>query len=169
MSHSWLGWGLIPAHGLRAGVGWFPKRNWSGLWNGREGVGQAKNSKCPRLLALSAAHPEQLQHQRIQSPSCNRHRLFFCPVLPPLKKAPPSLKDCPSRRSTEFLLPSPQLLPKFGLGFCHLQSKSYNWEFPGSPVIKTLHFHCRGPGTIPGRGTKISKASRHGQKKKSYN
>ena len=28
-------------------------------------------------------------------------------------------------------------------------------DFPGSPVVKTLHFHCRGMSSIPGRGTKI--------------
>ena len=30
-----------------------------------------------------------------------------------------------------------------------------NWDFPGGPVVKTLHFHCRGTGFLPGRGTKI--------------
>ena len=30
------------------------------------------------------------------------------------------------------------------------------WEFPGGPVVRTLHFHCRGPRyKIPGRDTKI--------------
>ena len=33
------------------------------------------------------------------------------------------------------------------------------WEFPGSPVVKTQHFHCRGPGSIPGLGTKIPQAA----------
>ena len=28
-------------------------------------------------------------------------------------------------------------------------------DFSGSPVVKTLHFHCRGMGSIPGQGTKI--------------
>ena len=29
-------------------------------------------------------------------------------------------------------------------------------EFPGGPVVRTLHFHCRGPRfKIPGRDTKI--------------
>lgn len=27
--------------------------------------------------------------------------------------------------------------------------------FPGGPVVKTLCFHCRGTGSIPGQGTKI--------------
>ena len=30
------------------------------------------------------------------------------------------------------------------------------WDFPGGPVGKTPHFHCRGTGSIPGQGTKIS-------------
>ena len=38
-------------------------------------------------------------------------------------------------------------------------------NLPGSPMIKTLHFHCRGMGSIPGKGTKIPWAKRHGQKK----
>ena len=28
-------------------------------------------------------------------------------------------------------------------------------EFPGSPVVRSWCFHCRGPGSIPGWGTKI--------------
>ena len=39
-------------------------------------------------------------------------------------------------------------------------------EFPGDPVIRTLHFHCQGPRFIPGQGTKILQATLHGQKKK---
>ena len=31
----------------------------------------------------------------------------------------------------------------------------YCWEFPGGPVVRTWHFHCRGPGFDPGWGTKI--------------
>ena len=33
-------------------------------------------------------------------------------------------------------------------------------------MVRTLHFHCRGPGSIPGRGTKIPQATWDGQKKK---
>ena len=29
-------------------------------------------------------------------------------------------------------------------------------EFPGSPVFRTQHFHCHGPGSIPGQETQIS-------------
>ena len=39
-------------------------------------------------------------------------------------------------------------------------------DFPGSPVVKTPCFDCRGMGSIPGQGTKILRAARHGQKKK---
>ena len=32
-------------------------------------------------------------------------------------------------------------------------------------MVRT-HFHCRGPGSIPGQGTKITQAAWLGQKKK---
>ena len=32
-------------------------------------------------------------------------------------------------------------------------------DFSGSPVVKTLHSHFRGQGSIPGLGTKILYAS----------
>ena len=36
-------------------------------------------------------------------------------------------------------------------------------EFPGDPVVRTQRSHCWGPGSIPGRGTKIPQAAWHGQ------
>ena len=27
--------------------------------------------------------------------------------------------------------------------FCELKEKKKSWDFPGGPVVKTLHFHCR--------------------------
>ena len=39
-------------------------------------------------------------------------------------------------------------------------------DFPGGPVVKTLHFHCRGYEFDPGWRTKISQATQCGQKKK---
>ena len=39
-------------------------------------------------------------------------------------------------------------------------------DFPGSPVAKTRHFHCRGYSSIPGQGTEIPYAARRGQKGK---
>ena len=38
-------------------------------------------------------------------------------------------------------------------------------EFPGSPVVRTLRFHCCGLGSIPGQGTKIPQAVQCSQKK----
>ena len=38
------------------------------------------------------------------------------------------------------------------------------WDFPGSPVVKTPGFQCRGMGSIPGQGTKIPQAVRRRQK-----
>ena len=32
-------------------------------------------------------------------------------------------------------------------------------------MVKTPHFHCRGPVSIPGQGTKIPHAAQHVQKK----
>ena len=43
-------------------------------------------------------------------------------------------------------------------------SKSFFREFPGSPVVRIQCFHCWGPGSSPGRGTKITQALRCGQK-----
>ena len=39
-------------------------------------------------------------------------------------------------------------------------------EFPGGPVVRTLHIHCRiagDTGLIPGQGTKIPHAVQHSQ------
>ena len=43
-----------------------------------------------------------------------------------------------------------------------------SWEFPGVPVVRTLVFRtsAEGPGSIPGRGTKIPQAVWHNQKQK---
>ena len=40
-------------------------------------------------------------------------------------------------------------------------------DFCGNPAVKTLHFHCRGTGSIPLWGTKIPKATWHEVKWKS--
>ena len=44
-----------------------------------------------------------------------------------------------------------------------------DWDFPGGPVVKTPSFHCRGRGFNPWWGTKIPKAVRCSQKKKTQN
>ena len=44
--------------------------------------------------------------------------------------------------------------------------KKTNAKFPGSPVVRTQCFHCWGPGSIPGWGTKIPEAVLHAAKKK---
>ena len=38
-------------------------------------------------------------------------------------------------------------------------------ELPGGLVVRNLGFHCQGPGSIPGRGTKILQAAMLDQKK----
>ena len=40
------------------------------------------------------------------------------------------------------------------------------WGFPNSLVVRTLCFHCRVPGSILGRETKILRAMQCSQKKK---
>ena len=47
-----------------------------------------------------------------------------------------------------------------------LKKKKDCREFPGSPVVRTPCFTYEGPGSIPGRGTKIPQAAWRGQKKK---
>ena len=34
-----------------------------------------------------------------------------------------------------------------------------SWDFPGSPVVKTLPYNAEGVGSIPGQGVKIPHAS----------
>ena len=46
-----------------------------------------------------------------------------------------------------------------------LQNQVNIWELPGSPMIRTQRFHCKGPGSIPGWGTKILQTVWHGQNK----
>ena len=41
-----------------------------------------------------------------------------------------------------------------------------SWEFPDGLVIRTRHFRCQGPGSVPGQGTKILQTMQHGKKKK---
>ena len=36
-------------------------------------------------------------------------------------------------------------------------------------MVGTQHFHCHGPGSIPGQGTKIPQAVWRGQRKKNRN
>jgi len=42
------------------------------------------------------------------------------------------------------------------------------WEFPGGLVGRILGFHCRGPSSIPGQGTKILASSTVQPKIKKY-
>lgn len=42
-------------------------------------------------------------------------------------------------------------------------------DFPGRPVVKTAHFHCRGKGSISSWETKILPVTCHGQKIKIEN
>ena len=44
--------------------------------------------------------------------------------------------------------------------------KTKAWDFPGSPVVKTLPSTAGGVGSIPGQGTKVLPAAGCGQKLK---
>ena len=46
--------------------------------------------------------------------------------------------------------------------------KPLEWGFSGSPVVRTQHFHCWGPGSTPSQGTKIPQAI-HGTAKLNSN
>ena len=43
-----------------------------------------------------------------------------------------------------------------------IKTTFYFRDFPGGPVVKTPHFHCRGMGSIPGWGTNIPHIKKHG-------
>lgn len=45
---------------------------------------------------------------------------------------------------------------------CH--GKEQNREFPGGTAVRTEHFQCQGPGSVPGQGTKTPRAVKHNQK-----
>ena len=53
-----------------------------------------------------------------------------------------------------------------GVGVRDVSRKTLEGEFPGSPVVRTPGFHCRGPRSIPGRVTRIPQAAPHGWGKK---
>ena len=47
--------------------------------------------------------------------------------------------------------------------------KDHSGEFPDGPVVRTLHFHCGGPGFDPWSGNKNPTSREAGQKKKKKN
>ena len=55
----------------------------------------------------------------------------------------------------------PQLAPD---GAWKVPFKRVSGKFRGSPVVKTLYFHCHGKGSIHGQRTKILQAALQGQK-----
>ena len=48
------------------------------------------------------------------------------------------------------------------------KKKSYLWDFPGGPVVKTSSSSSRGSGSIPGQGAKIQRAPGQNIKQKPY-
>ena len=59
----------------------------------------------------------------------------------------------PFEASTGTVCPSSPSLSPWHLLFWVIQVSFLG--IPGSPVVRTWHFQCRGPGSIPGQGTKI--------------
>ena len=55
------------------------------------------------------------------------------------------------------------IIKKSNLATILLMKNQQSWEFPGSPVVRILRFHCHGRGSILGKGTKIPQASWGGQ------
>ena len=89
------------------------------------------------------------------------------PLLPSQHKAQPAVHALPGAGEviltpqqdlTELLPPpgGPQPLPSHPPVLLPIPRPG---EFPGGPVVKTPHWHCRGMGPIPGLGTKILQAS----------
>ena len=77
-----------------------------------------------------------------------------------------SFQLSPRRRLTVILAdiakPSPRVVK-----VCKAIAKSETGrEFPGSPVIRILCYHCHGLGSIRGQGIKIPQTVQYGQKKK---
>ena len=59
-----------------------------------------------------------------------------------------------------------EILKSFLTGMLLNLKREWSRDFLGGPVVK-LSFYCRGgTGSIPGWGTKILHATRHGQKNK---
>ena len=63
-------------------------------------------------------------------------------------------------------LKMPLLPTSGGEGSNIISKKNCLGEFPGGLVVRTRHFPCCGPASIPAWGTKIPQAVWHGQKNK---
>ena len=68
------------------------------------------------------------------------------------------------RNETQIFSVSPTCLPTRITQSTSKKKKKL--EFPGGPVVRTLRFHAKGLGSIPGQGTKIHQDMRRGQKRK---
>ena len=77
---------------------------------------------------------------------CHDLGMFLVYVLGSLRTAS-TVKDYPAQQANSTELEK-----------CCKQS----WESPSGPVIRTWCFHCGGPSSIPGQGTKITQAAWHG-------
>ena len=88
-----------------------------------------------------------------------------CPLSQPqsaIRSAETSLRALALKQTTwsRFLLYHLLALPHLSNQVIHLlkkkkKKKGNNKHFPGDAVIKTPHSQCRGPGSIPGHGTRF--------------
>ena len=52
------------------------------------------------------------------------------------------------------------------VGMVLLISEVDFWEFPGGSAVRIQCFHCHGPRSTPGQGTKILQVTMHSQKER---
>ena len=48
---------------------------------------------------------------------------------------------------------------------CKILHSNELWEFSSGPVVRTRHFHCSCPGSVPGLGTESLQVMQRGQTK----
>ena len=98
----------------------------------------------------------------IREPAVSQHCLTVwqarpCVISPPLHGGKSRLSICPrSPYSRDVAWTQAVLPPKSILELLTYTNfwKWRNWDFPGSPVVKTSHFQCKGQDSTPGQGTR---------------
>ena len=116
--------------------------------------------QSPRSQGLPAGHlpgAPGTRHIMSQSKPCILHPSLSLEIYPSI----PLVGD-----SSSSSLSSTPIFTLLGLGSIQEFLSCSFREFPGGPVVRTRHFHCWVPGSIPGRGTKIPQAAAQPGKKK---
>ena len=80
---------------------------------------------------------------------------------------PLSLGSCRSAHIVPWgeFYPEGSYFPSKKSAYETLKQTEIHRESPGGPVVRTQRFHCCGPGSVPGRGTKILQALQRGRKR----